>query len=324
MSTHAQIHIAQTATDGAVRIQVMYDARSKMDMIDFTPICSRPIGMNAALGRTRRAFDVGETSVTNQQLMDLNNNGMSILRKVWTDPNGIFKGTYQEGYAGCMKFMQTLSNGGYLGPNVHGNPQFDELASTFYKYIDNKFSLSPSVEPYSEKDVPIRHRTVISENLNENRIIEFPITSDDPTRINPPRPPFNMDVFGTQFQDGANTIAGDPNPLTTIEEEALFSDINVESTGVNLAGFFNPGPFSREQEFCRRSLNQRCTGTGGQDLTEIALARVKGVLSTIEIITQGTVQAIGIAGAALGAVFVILDLWTAIGRAVRLEQLWAI
>ena len=75
------------------------------------------------------------------------NNGMSILRKVWTDPNGIFRGTYQEGYAGCMKFMQTLNNGGYLGPNVHGNPQFDELASTFYNYIDDNFSLSPSVEP---------------------------------------------------------------------------------------------------------------------------------------------------------------------------------
>ena len=65
MSTYAQIYIAQTATDGAVRIHVMYDASSKIDMIDFTPICSRPIGMNAALGRTRRAFDVGETSVTN-------------------------------------------------------------------------------------------------------------------------------------------------------------------------------------------------------------------------------------------------------------------
>ena len=94
MSTHAQIRIAQTATDGAVRIQVMYDAGPKMDMIDFTPTCSRPIGMNAGLGRTRRAFDVGETSITNQQLMDPNNNGMSILRNVWTDSNGIFKGTY--------------------------------------------------------------------------------------------------------------------------------------------------------------------------------------------------------------------------------------
>ena len=48
------------------------------------------------------------------------------------------------------------------------------------------------------------------------------------------------------------------------------------------------------------------------------------MLSTIAVTTQGTVQAIGIAGAALGAVFVILDLWMAIGRAVRLEQLWAI
>ena len=64
-----------------------------------------------------------------------------------------------------------------------------------------------------------------------------------------------MDIFGTQFQDGAKTITGDPSPLTTIEEEALFSDINVESKGVNLAGFFNPGPFSQEQEFSRRSLN---------------------------------------------------------------------
>ena len=33
MSTHAQIHIAQTATDGAVRIEVMYDASSKVDMM---------------------------------------------------------------------------------------------------------------------------------------------------------------------------------------------------------------------------------------------------------------------------------------------------
>ena len=191
MSTHAQIRIAQTATDGAVRIQVMYDAGSKMGMIDFTPTCSRPTGMYAGLGRTRRAFDVGETSVTNQQLMDPNNNGMSVLRKIWTDPNGIFKGNYQEGYAGCMKVTQTLVNGGYMCPNFHGNPQFDELASNFYKYIDDKFSLSPSVEPYSEMNVPIRHRTVIGENANENRVIGFPISSDDPTRINPPRPPFN-------------------------------------------------------------------------------------------------------------------------------------
>ena len=66
MNTHAQVHIAQTATEGAVRIQVIFDFGSKMDMLDFTPAYSRPIGMNAGEGRTRRLFDVGETSVTNQ------------------------------------------------------------------------------------------------------------------------------------------------------------------------------------------------------------------------------------------------------------------
>ena len=88
--------------------------------------------------------------------------------------------------------------------------------------------------------MPIRHRTVISENTNEDRIIEFPISSDNPTRINPPRPPFNMDIFGTQFQDGAKTITGDPSPLTTIEEEALFSDINVRRKS---RGLLQPRPF---------------------------------------------------------------------------------
>ena len=52
--------------------------------------------------------------------MDPNNNGMGILRDIWADPNNAFRGTYPEGYAGCMKFVQTLIQGCYLGPNIDG------------------------------------------------------------------------------------------------------------------------------------------------------------------------------------------------------------
>ena len=51
----------------------------------------------------------------------------------------------------------------------------------------------------------------------------------------------------------------------------------------------------------------RCAAGIGNGVSDIALAGVKGALSTVTLDSTTTVEAAGIAGAALGALFLVLD-----------------
>ena len=65
------------------------------DFRDYTIKNSGSPGTAAQAGSERKICPIGTTDLTNKELMDPDNNGAGVLRKVWTGPNECFWGRYE-------------------------------------------------------------------------------------------------------------------------------------------------------------------------------------------------------------------------------------
>ena len=313
MPSHAQLHIYPSDTDGAVRIQVLWDSKSYVDMLDFAQY-SRDPGIYPGLGSARKIISVGSTTFTNAQLMDANNNGIGILRGLWTDPSGPFQGQYFEGISDCMTFVDKLVTGGNLGTGMTGSAQWDTYVNLYKQWANTKVQRHPNSR-YIENDVGLRSRLAVSSDANTNRITVFPVKFRD-SKVIQAAPATIEDVSHDFYQDPL--APGDDNlmPIASPEEEHIL-------TPSKAGGGFSalPSPF----ENCQRSLVPRsgslavrawsllarsgCSSSPPNDeaLDEVTFARIDGVATMVSMTSQAAVQAVGIAGAALGAAVVILD-----------------
>ena len=297
LPSHAQLHIAQSDSDGAVRIQVLFDGTtSYVDMLDFAQY-SRDPGIYPGYGMARKIMQIGTTTVTNAQLMDDNNRGAGILRELWTDPKEVFQGKYFEGVSDCMTFVDKLINRGSLGTGVIESNDWDGYFKLYKDYVDSK--KQANLKPTNIDNVGLRHRLAVSQDANTNRLQVFPINSGT-TAVLPPPSATTADVSSNSYQD---PISGDTSDLTRIvspNEEHQYSAGRPGSSFKQL-----PSPF----QACQRSLEGRsgCSPPANNALDEVTFARVDGVASMVAMTSQAAVQAIGVAGAALGAAVVILD-----------------
>ena len=312
--SHAQLHIYPSDTDGAVRIQILWDSVTYVDMLDFAQYSQNP-GIYPGFGSSRKIIPVGSTTFTNAQLMDANNNGMGILRTLWTDPSGPFQGQYYQGISDCMTFVDKLVTGGNLGTGMTGSAQWDTYIDLYKQWANTKTQAYPASR-YDENDVGLRSRLAVSSDANKNRIIVFPVRSRV-SEVIQAAPATIQDVSADLYQDPLAPDDKNLMPIATPEEEHIL-------TLSKLGGGFSapPSPF----ENCRRSLVPRsgsvavrarsllarsgCSSSPPNDeaLDEVTFARIDGVATMVSMTSQAAVQAVGIAGAALGAAVVILDL----------------
>lgn len=314
MPSHAQLHIYPSDTDGAVRIQILFDPITYVDVLDFAQYSQNP-GIYPGFGSARKIISVGSTTLTNAQLMDANNNGMGILRSLWTDSSGPFQGQYYEGVSDCMTFVDKLVTGGSLGTGVTGSAQWDTYVNLYKQWANTKIQADPTSR-YIENDVGLRSRLAVSSDANTNKIIVFPVESFDSGVIQA-APATIEDVSRDLYQDPLAPWDKNLMPIASPEEEHIL-------TPSQLKGGFSalPSPF----ENCQRSLVPRsgslavrawsllarsgCSSSPPNDeaLDEVTFARIDGVATMVSMTSQAAVQAVGITGAALGAAVVILDL----------------
>ena len=283
-------------------------------MLDFAQY-SRDPGIYPGFGSARKIIPVGSTTFTNAQLMDANNNGIGILRTLWTDPSEPFQGQYYQGISDCMTFVDKIVNGETLGTGMTGSAQWDTYVDLYKQWVDTKIQANPASR-YVENDVGLRSRLAVSSDANTNKIIVFPVKSRV-SEVIQAAPATIQDVSTDLYQDPL--APGDNNlmPIATPEEEHILTPSKLEG------GFSAPpSPFAN----CQRSLVHRsgslavrawsllersgCSSSPPNDeaLDEVTFARIDGVATMVSMTSQAAVQAVGIAGAALGAAVVILDL----------------
>ena len=314
MPSHAQLHIYPSDTDGAVRVQILFGSVTYVDMLDFAQYSQDP-GLYPGFGSARKIIPVGSTTFTNAQLMDANNDGIGILRNLWTDASGPFQGQYYQGVSDCMTFVDKLVNGGNLGTGMTGSAQWDTYLDLYKQWTDAKIQADPNSR-YIENNVGLRSRLAVSSDANTNRITVFPVKSHD-SEVIQAAPATTEDVSGDLYQDPLDPGDIDLIPIASPEEEHILTP---SKSGGGFSAL--PSPF----ENCQRSLIPRsgslavrawsllarsgCSSSPPNDeaLDEVTFARIDGVATMVSMTSQAAVQAVGIAGAALGAAVVILDL----------------
>ena len=314
MPSHAQLHIYPSDTDGAVRVQILFDPVTYVDMLDYAQYSQNP-GIYAGFGEARKIIPVGSTTITNAQLMDANNNGVGILRSLWTDPTGPFQGQYYQGVSDCMTYVDKLISGGSLGAGMTGSTQWDTYFSLYKQWANTKIQAQPNSR-YTENNVGLRNRLAVSSDATTNRIVVFPVKSFS-SEVIQAAPATTEDVSRDLYQDPL--APGDNNlmPIATPEEEHILTSSKL---GGGLSAL--PSPF----EDCKRSLVPRsgswavrawsllarsgCSSSPPNEeaLDDVTFARVDGVATMVSMSSQAAVQTAGIAGVALGAAVIILDL----------------
>ena len=314
MPSHAQLHIYPSDTDGAVRIQILFGSVTYVDMLDFAQYSQDP-GIYPGFGSARKIISVGSTTFTNAQLIDANNNGIGLLRSLWTDPSGPFQGQYYQGVSDCMTFVDKLVKGGNLGTGMTGSAQWDTYVNLYKQWVNTKTQANPSSR-YIENNVALRSRLAVSSDANTNRIIVFPVKSLNQEVIQA-APATIEDVSSDLYQDPLAPDHKNLIPIASPEEEHIL-------TPSKPGGGFSalPSPF----ENCQRSLVPRsgslavrawsllarsgCSSSPPNDeaLDEVTFARIDGVATMVSMTNEAAVQAVGIVGPALGAAVVILDL----------------
>ena len=262
-------------------------------MLDFAEY-SREIGAYASFGSVRKILPVGQTSVSNTDLLDSQSTGRGILRDIWTDPNLPFRGTYFQGESDCMTFVEHLITGGRLGGSISMNPEFVELLDLYQRYVKDVISSNSGLR-VRELNVGLRYRRVISQDANENKITLFPVNSEDATVL-PATAPTTENVAGEMYDDVVNSD-GSRTPIADPNTEDLFT----RSAAPEYRALMSP--FAA----CQRSIRARAGCTTAPSVDDIALGRIKSVTSMIAMSTKAAAQAAGIAGGALAAAFVILD-----------------
>ena len=356
LPSHAQLHIGPTATDGAVRIQLNFSpAYVYFDMLDYTPAFSRAPGPYPAAGRDRARIPVGDTRLSNNELMDPSAAGDGILKNILNDENGRFRQGYVQGQADCFTLVDELINSPntYLGHGVRANPLYDHLFDSYEEYNRLRFENDP-MQRIIIPDIGLRHRQAMSSNVNHRNVVtdwnnlagRSPPASPPAGQPPPQHPVSQGEAAAQQLEDARSSSAF---PIEVDLSYDLYEDpySPFESELQSMADESTPeldsprammqegrvSPFSEPEtqwpEYCERSLVPRagCAGKGGQGPFDMTLARVNGARSMIVMSTQAAAQAAGIAGVALGAAFVILDFvegnWkgAAIGAAVSIPSI---
>ncbi|MCJ1275368.1 hypothetical protein MMC21_003171 [Puttea exsequens] len=336
LPSHAQLHIGPTATDGAVRIQLNFSpAYVYFDMLDYTPAFSRAPGPYPAAGRDRARIPVGDTRLSNNELMDPSAAGDGILKNILNDENGRFRQGYVQGQADCFTLVDELINSPntYLGHGVRANPLYDHLFDSYEEYNRLRFENDP-MQRIIIPDIGLRHRQAMSSNVNHRNVVtdwnnlagRSPPASPPAGQPPPQHPVSQGEAAAQQLEDARSSSAF---PIEVDLSYDLYEDpySPFESELQSMADESTPeldsprammqegrvSPFSEPEtqwpEYCERSLVPRagCAGKGGQGPFDMTLARVNGARSMIVMSTQAAAQAAGIAGVALGAAFVILD-----------------
>lgn len=285
-------------------------SRVAIDALDYTVArAGMAIGDNAGGTRLRELIHLGQTTATNAQLVD--NEGRGLLADLWKDPAEDFNGRYTPGKADCMRFMQKVALKIIPGA-AQIKTAFDRVTALYEannRYVNLRYA-GPDIMASSSSDVPLRYRTVVDDT---------PVMEAQSWNIKDPKNP-EVDIARATYDtsadlpDEASLPGSKEEPLATIKEEQLAKAAPIET---------NARAGARASGACRRSVtDRRCVAAdevpsepvGTTGVKTAALARSKGVVSVIRTVTAEAAQALGIASAAAGVAFVILDLvngeWT--------------
>ena len=240
-----------------------------------------------------------------------------------------------------MRFVQTMLTGGHLGPNVASLPELDTMMDLF-KDFTNDYYNEAGLPPFIRRDIALRHRLIVDDDPMHNIIRIYPVNSNDPGTPLPPRPPYQRSDVN-MYQDMYDSPIGDHLPINTPTEEQWFSeyfqvsemassdelregtprddylgdeDSPPRSCGAEKRNAYDEtysGMMMRrgktrglsavqvERRQCRDGYSKV------QDVTDISLGRVKGVLSTIAMASKTAIVTAGVAGVTVGVAFIILD-----------------
>ena len=294
---HGAIHIAGSDTEGALRIQVMaetiiVDGKPQMgdyilDVFDMGKDAPLP-GADSKFSDIRFLYQTGTTSLSNTEIIDVNNNGKGVLKNVWTDPNGPFRARYLPGESSCMPFVRAvLAPNGPLGPNIISNGEYDMWWDKYKNGLHTwAYQYSLATKEWSnayaeEKDVSIRLK-VSNGRGKPSSVTEFPIKTDDLVAIQPKK---------TSESDSSKDVK---DPCGRIRDALRSILLPWDEVTYNTNAMKTEG-------------GQLVTESERVGSKETMVVKNKGVGIKVSVIGKAAAGALGIAGVALDAVFVILD-----------------
>lgn len=278
--------------------------RVYVDMRDFTTAFRAPPGIAGPREADRAILPLGTTTVTNKELLDPLNSGEGILRRIWTDPHGDFRGLYRVGQSDCMALLAALAKpNGPLGSGVQANDELAKLLKNYQQYTDAEWQKYPGIAASKSADnVGLRYRKVQNADFTKDALTVFPVDSSDLSRIFPGR---NLPRERT-YQDPCSSSGNEKIPEQSPSDENRFQKVRVAGNEF----FIPPSAFESECSLdSRQSRLWTCEHDSDSNLEmkEIALMRTLGKSHMLAMTSKDTIEGIGVAGSALGATFVLLD-----------------
>ena len=132
---------------------------------------------------SRVELDMGTTTLTNRQILDPLNHARGVLRDIWTDPDGEFKGIYRLNVSDCMYFVQALLEPG-KGPFAAPPDKYASFDRYFKRYIDELNHSDEIHDVDAITDVGLAYNYhVVHDPQAWDRIVRFPVDSSNPSRI---------------------------------------------------------------------------------------------------------------------------------------------
>ena len=332
ISSHAAVHVMGGDNDGPLRIQIVdYGVlQLTVDALDYGEGSPNPSPKGSDPGsqsrpRSRQVRLLGQTALTNAEFIDVDHNGAGILADIATDPNGRFKGQYVEGEADCMDFARDLLKRILPAPGDY--EELDAWVDLWKTFVPLKYAGTGRNPASGKLQLGARQVTAYGD-ATKNIVTLYKFGEDG-------KPHFGSRAsqqLNPVYQDTAQTPDADPDPIADQWTESRLISFQSDMGTIKSPFDFddtNPGyesPFANG-DACKRSVEtgliRRCTPGTGSGISDVALARVNGALSTVTLVSRTAAEAAGIVGAALGAVFIVLDFangnWIggAIGAVVR-------
>ena len=269
-------------------------------------------------GRVRRIIAIGETDLTNDAMK-------KTIADIAVDPDGMNK-EYLEGKHDCMSFARQLI--AKLCPSTPENPAFKDLADKYERRWQIK---EEEWGAGIEETLGIQHRKVTVWGDSSKNSVQ-PFTIDKNGKV----------TAGTVHADVTDSLTQDHLRSVGNVDRAPILDHPYEAFDFEKKGAKAPGPWigssvfesfggsgsSSDGGFCPRSLEdlqkrQACRTPlqPGKAVgpSELSVGFIDGKLGIVPLLTRTAFEGLGIAGAVLGPLFVVLDFinkdWTGAGFA---------
>ncbi|KAL8847515.1 MAG: hypothetical protein Q9221_007443 [Calogaya cf. arnoldii] len=317
---HSELHIGPDAGNSALRLglkEFQTEAPDvsevwsiQADATDYGPVQSRPFSYDSII-------HLGQTHQSNADFIDATRNGAGIVKDIIADPKGPYNiggkvAMYQPSeHAGCIRFVQELER--RIFPEKPPNPDLVRWVADKQRWY-SVYQGDSDVEPIKVSATKI----TVYGDPSKNEITRYTVPGPGQLELEFSNRPQGS---GVSYADEHVTINPDQKPLVDPAEEDKVARMSLATgDGGETRNPLVLGDVCRHVR--RRSLDKRQCSGGGSKLvriswgsevektghTDMVFARVNKVKTTIKLVSQDVAVAAGVAGRALGAAFVILDL----------------